>query len=234
MKSLLFLASWLVLSLNIAFAQDSATELYQAAKSHAAAGELEAALDALEQAAASGFRGLPRLRADSEFDALRENDRFARVLLSVRRNVFPCEEGAHYGDFDFWVGNWDVFSSDGNKAGTNRITTVENGCVLQELWTGASGITGRSLNFYDPNKDKWRQHWVSPTGTLIDIEGGLVDGSMVLAGSIFYTGTGQEANFRGTWTLLDDGRVRQFFEQHDADGDAWNPWFEGFYVRAED
>ena len=38
-------------------------------------------------------------------------------------------------------------------------------------------------------------------------------------------------DFRGTWTLLEDGRVRQFFEQSADQGKSWQAWFEGFYKR---
>lgn len=215
---------------GLAHAQNKAVELYQQAKTQAAAGELDAALQSLQQSAAAGFLGLQFLRKEEAFNALRSDDRFASILLQVRNNLYPCEEGEHFADFDFWVGSWDVFTGDGNKAGSNVISRVENGCALQELWTSAGGTTGRSLNFYDPNRGKWRQHWVSPTGLLIDIEGGLVDGSMVLEGIVYYF-SGLQADFRGTWTPLEDGRVRQYFEQHDAASDSWQPWFEGFYVR---
>ena len=30
---------------------------------------------------------------------------------------------------------------------------------------------------------------------------------------------------------MDDGRVRQFFEQSNDEGETWSPWFEGFYTR---
>jgi hypothetical protein len=39
--------------------------------------------------------------------------------------------------------------------------------------------------------------------------------------------------FRGLWTPLPDGRVRQFFEQSNDGGETWVPWFEGFYTRKD-
>ncbi|MDH3647340.1 MAG: hypothetical protein OER80_11255 [Gammaproteobacteria bacterium] len=231
MRRRLIMAALVAVLANYANAQSAGPgELYQAALEHMTAGEHDAALDALEKAAATGFTGLIQLQAEG-LRALRENPRFKKVIQSVRNNTFPCEKGDKYDEFDFWLGTWDVYTGNAQKAGTNNISRAENGCVLVELWTGTSGVTGRSLNYYDPNKDKWRQHWVSATGLLIDIEGNLVDGSMVLEGKVFYPNTGLVADFRGTWTLLDDGRVRQFFEQHDAETGAWNSWFEGFYER---
>ena len=63
-----------------------------------------------------------------------------------------CAEGGRYADFDFWVGEWDVFIPNGRQAGTNRIEKVEQGCLLVEHWTGAGGSTGTSVNFYDPGR----------------------------------------------------------------------------------
>jgi hypothetical protein len=54
---------------------------------------------------------------------------------------------------------------------------------------------------------------------------------MLLVGTIHYIAQDKTVPFRGLWTLLDDGRVRQFFEQFDEEKDVWAPWFEGFYTR---
>ena len=36
---------------------------------------------------------------------------------------------------------------------------------------------------------------------------------------------------RASWTLLDDGRVRQFWEQSKDEGETWYIWFDGYYTR---
>ncbi len=141
----------------------------------------------------------------------------------------PACEGAEYRQFDFWLGSWHVHMADGRKAGENRISREEQGCVLVERWQGIEGGTGRSYNFYDPVAAAWRQVWVSP-GAIIDISGGFSQGAMVLEGHIVYTGSGERRAFRGTWTPLADGRVRQYFEEVRDDA-GWQPWFEGFYSR---
>lgn len=142
----------------------------------------------------------------------------------------PCQEGGRYADFDFWVGEWDVSLPDGRQAGTNRIEKSERGCLLVERWTGAGGSTGTSVNFYDPARARWRQLWVSMDGTVIEIEGGLRDGSMVLEGTLIGRGGGSQP-FRGTWTPNDDGSVRQHFEISEDGGRTWATWFDGRYVR---
>jgi hypothetical protein len=73
---------------------------------------------------------------------------------------------------------------------------------------------------------------VDAGASIIDIAGGIQDGSMLLSGEIYYLAQGRKAAFRGTWTPLPDGSVRLFFEEQDADG-LWQPWFDGYYRRTE-
>jgi hypothetical protein len=157
--------------------------------------------------------------------------------MTVAMIVAPDAEAAGaecdtppYRAFDFWLGQWEVTGADGRKAGHNEISRDQGGCVLVERWHGVENSTGMSMSFYDPVVDRWRQVWVSP-GIEIDIAGRLVDGSMVLEGTIVYLGDARAHRFRGAWTPLPDGRVRQFFEEANADGE-WMPWFDGFYRRA--
>ncbi len=140
----------------------------------------------------------------------------------------PVCDAAGFRAFDFWVGEWTVTLPDGRAAGSNRIERRQGGCLLHEQWQGAAGGTGTSMNVYDPAAGLWRQLWVSP-GTLIEIAGNLEDGSMVLEGTITYLADARTKAFRGTWTPLPDGRVRQVFEEAGEDA-AWQPWFEGIYA----
>lgn len=144
----------------------------------------------------------------------------------------PCQKDSGYNQFDFWLGTWEVTNAQGQVQGVNKIEKTSDGCLIKEHWTSAGGNHGFSMNYYNPRTGKWTQNWVS-AGSVIDYNGGLIDGSMILKGHIFYQGQDVKAKFRGTWTLLDDGRVRQFFEQHDAEKDVWGVWFEGFYKKME-
>jgi hypothetical protein len=78
------------------------------------------------------------------------------------------------------------------------------------------------------------QIWNAAGGTQINYRGGLTDEGMLLVGKIHSVTNGTTLPFRGLWTLLDDGRVRQFFEQSTDGGETWTTWFEGFYTRIED
>lgn len=144
----------------------------------------------------------------------------------------PCSDPV-FNDFDFWVGEWEVYGPQGKLAGTNSIRKEEYGCLLVERWTNADGVTGQSYNFVDLATGKWRQVWVS-AGSTIDYSGGLNDkGAMVLEGTIGY-GAGQAGNgakFRGTWTPNEDGTVTQHFQQFDDAKGEWTDWFTGTYKR---
>lgn len=139
----------------------------------------------------------------------------------------PCSGELHDG-FDFWVGEWEVSTADGKVAGHNVIT--KQNCYLLERWSGAGGSHGMSLNFVNPETGRWTQDWIGGGGGRILIEGELKDGSMVLVGTNTLP-DGTQRPFRGSWTLLEDGRVRQFFEESKDDGKSFAPWFEGFYKK---
>ena len=142
----------------------------------------------------------------------------------------PCSDEVYH-QFDFWLGDWEVIDSNGQVAGVDRITSEEDGCLVLERWSGASGSTGQSYNYYNPATQKWRQVWVS-AGAMIDYEGGLTEtGSMKLEGTITYPASAQSAPFTGEWTLNEDGTVLQHFEQYDPEKDEWVVWFSGTYTR---
>ena len=144
-----------------------------------------------------------------------------------------CETMEGFSDFDFWVGEWNVYSNDEKRTfqGTNSITKHHKNCLIMENWTNVQGGTGSSMNYYDAVEDQWRQLWVAG-GYSIDYTGGLDEsGSMVLSGKINYYKTGKSQDFRGTWTANADGSVRQFFEQRDPKTHEWKVWFDGLYVR---
>lgn len=143
----------------------------------------------------------------------------------------PCHEDPRFAQFDFWIGDWDVNLASGQRAGSNEIHSLHGGCVLVENWTSASGGTGMSINYFDDAAGEWVQIWNDGQGSQINIRGGLTDDGMLLVGTIHYVGKGITEQFRGLWTPLDDGRVRQYFEQYDLQSASWQPWFEGFYSR---
>ena len=118
---------------------------------------------------------------------------------------------------------------DGKLAGTNRIEREYDGCVVHERYVAGSGYRGESLNVYDASRGVWHQTWVDNAGTLLVLEGGLRDGSMVLEGET----RGADARMskhRITWTPTSDGGLRQHWETDKGDG-TWVDTFDGRYAR---
>lgn len=141
-----------------------------------------------------------------------------------------CQSDAHRA-FDFWIGSWDVYAKD-QLAGTNRIELRHNGCVLHESWVSAAGnFSGNSLNLYDAGRNVWHQSWADSSGLLLQLEGGLVDGKMVLEGS--RPGKdGVSITHRISWTPNADGSVRQLWETRTAENE-WKVAFDGHYRKAQ-
>ena len=104
---------------------------------------------------------------------------------------------------------------------------------LIESWTGASGLGGMSINYLDKRDGQWVQVWNSSGGSQIEIRGGLTDDGMLLVGTLHTIGAATTVPFRGLWTPLEDGRVRQFFELSNDDGKTWTTWFDGYYTRKD-
>lgn len=198
---------------------------------HTLMGHLDLAFGWLNKALSAGFASADVLKTDIEFAHLKSDPRFHDAMKRADQNANPCEYDQRYRQFDFWIGDWNVFDGQGNQVGTNSIQKIVNGCALLENWMNTGGIPGKSLNYFDPSDQQWHQVWVDASGGAIQITGGLdKDGSMILVGVNIQT-DGTKLPFRGAWTLLPDGRVRQFFEQSSDGGKTWLTWFEGFYAR---
>ena len=142
-------------------------------------------------------------------------------------------------EFDFWIGEWDVFGPEGRQVGRNTITSMfanpAASGMLHEHWHGNGGVEGRSMNAYDGTRGRWHQTWMDSTGDMLLLEGGLVDGAMVLEGR---APSGDDPTAvdrqRITWTQVSDpdgAEVRQLWESSSDDGKTWTVAFDGRYRR---
>ncbi|MBD8488746.1 hypothetical protein IFO69_08320 [Echinicola sp. CAU 1574] len=142
----------------------------------------------------------------------------------------PCCSGEHK-QFDFWLGSWDVFDPSGKKVGENTIVKLENGCLIQEQWTGNSGVTGRSYNFYDPSDDSWNQIWIDNQGNNLQLKGKAKPNKMILKSSPKQNGQGQTIINRITWMLNSDKTVNQVWEVLDKNQNVLQTAFNGIYKK---
>ena len=144
-----------------------------------------------------------------------------------------CEETPEFDQFDFWLGEWGVFTNNEERTriGTNTITKHYSECLVKEEWVDANGNGGFSMNFYNPVRGHWRQVWVS-NGFFIDYTGGLDEnGRMVLEGESDQYVAGSTMGLRGIWSAEENGDVIQQFETLDAESGEWKKVFEARYVK---
>lgn len=194
-------------------------------------GNADAAIEGLQGLVDKGFTALAFIRNDPILGSMAGNQAFDELTANLEKTAYPCEHDARFREFDFWIGEWDVHVASGQLAGSNTISREQRGCYLSEKWISASGGGGDSINYVDKTTDEWVQVWNDASGGQINIRGGLTDDGMLLVGTLHDVASDTTKPFRGLWTPLPDGRVRQFFEQSDDGGKTWVPWFEGFYTR---
>ena len=146
----------------------------------------------------------------------------------------PQCEGVNHEAFDFWVGEWEVFPNGSDQQVANsRIEKVSAGCAIRETWMPFQGRGGSSLSTYDPTTGGWHQLWVGGTPGRVFFDGGAVDGAMVLTG---YWGKGAQGDrmlVRMTYTLEEDGSVRQYGQASADHGRTWSDAFDYVYRQKE-
>jgi hypothetical protein len=152
--------------------------------------------------------------------------------------AFPgraCMDAAHR-EFDFWVGEWNVFDqTETIQTGTNLVLSLLDGCLVQENWAGSGGDYGRSLNVYDAETGLWNQSWVYQfPGLTLRTSGGLdADGVMVLEDDRRLTGGGATIFDTWLWEELEPGKVRQTGIT-DIPDLGINFAFVGIYIESDD
>jgi tetratricopeptide (TPR) repeat protein len=198
--------------------------------------DTDRAIQALDRVVQAGLANPTQLAAQRDLDNVRDDPRFKMILANVERVRFPCRAGTEATQFDFWVGRWDVFpwtpggSLGTAQVGTNDVESILEHCVLQENWTGTGGGSGKSMNFYDTNVNKWRQIWVADGGGSLDYTGEFRDGAMRFAGWTRGPNGGKVLQ-KLTFFAIARDTVRQLFESSQDSGKTWQPGFDGKYVR---
>lgn len=197
-------------------------------------GKPDAAFAHLDEAAK--LRLPPRLlESTKDFDGIRSDRRFAALMERLTAARYPCRAGAVFHQLDFWIGEWNVSpwaQTGGNpaSAGFNRVTAMLDRCGILEEWAGTAGDYGKSINFYDNNRAKWRQIWIADNGSSLDYEGSFTAGAMRFEGWT-KNAAGNRVLQKLTFFPISPDTVRQLFESSTDDGKTWTPGFDARYVR---
>jgi hypothetical protein len=190
----------------------------------------EDALAALNRAVDAGFIQTNVILQDPDLASLRDDPAFKKTIARAEAIAHPCAHQPEYRQFDFWIGEWDVVTTQGqNPAGTSSIQLILDQCVILENWTG--GGTGKSFNRYDTRLKKWIQDWVDSQSNSVHFEGSVdKDGIMHYYADDLDS---QNKSIKRYLQLLsiDADHVRQFSQASSDGGKTWNPQYDFTYIR---
>ncbi|MGH7783646.1 MAG: tetratricopeptide repeat protein, partial [Candidatus Binatia bacterium] len=167
---------------------------------------------------------------DPDLTNIKDDARFKVLTEKVGRQIHPCLYSDQAKEFNFWVGEWDVYNPQGRHDGTSSIQSISNGCGLLENWTDAFGNTGKSINFYDPNDRKWYQYWIGSGGGPLRYSGVYKDRAIRYEGETVDK-AGRKTLTRLTFFNLDVNTVRQLAENSTDDGKTWTTGYDYKYIR---
>ena len=207
------------------------TAMYNLACAYARDGDKERALEWLAKAVDKGGMPAEAIRNDEDLASLRQDARFIELVSSAEKKAAPCLHEPRHRQFDFWLGEWDVVTTEGGQpAGSSSIRSEASGCLVLENWTGKGGATGKSFNFYNPERGKWQQTWVGSRGGVLEYAGDYADGAMRYEATGRGPG-GARVLLRLTFFDMGPGRVRQFAEQSTDEGKTWTPQYDLTYIK---
>lgn len=218
----------------LGFQVPSAT--FRLARAHAESGNADRALAYLDTLAPMGAIPVAILDTMAVFAPLRSDARYRAITARMHAMRYPCPNSPRAREFDFWVGNWNVTpwaaapSTNPASIGTNRVDLMLEQCMLLENWTAAGGGQGKSVNFWDTNRNKWRQVWVADGGSSLDYTGEFSDGAMRFEGWTLGRNGGRVLQ-KLTFFPVSRDTVRQLFETSSDSGRTWQSGFDGRYVR---
>ena len=192
------------------------------------------AFEHLEKAAQNGLGQPDQLSADPDLADLKSDPRFAKIVAEVEHNQNPCVHMVENRQFDFWLGEWNVVTTQGaTPAGDSKIELILGDCVIQENWTSAGniGYAGKSYNTYNSALKRWEQYWVDNAAGNIFFYGGLKDGVMDYWTDEIPQPGGAKLKRHLQFIKINPDTVRQFSRGSNDDGKTWFVEYDFTYNR---
>ena len=161
------------------------------------------------------------------------------AILILTLNTFaqrPCSL-PNYRQFDFWLGEWEAYAPNGNKAGESKISLILDSCIILEEWTSANitqGLryAGKSFNTYNAVTKQWQQTWVDNVGGSTEYPEGKLSGNiLVLQTKPFAFSKDTMAIRRMSFHNLNSKTVRQHGEITKDNTRTWVTEFDLEYRR---
>lgn len=206
---------------------------YVIASVYAQKNQKEKAFEHLKIAVDNGYNRPEQFDADKHLDSLRSDPRFAVLKKQAQHNLKPCADTAENRQFDFWVGEWKVETTEaGVPAGESRIELILGDCVIQENWqSNGNPYSGKSYNMYNAALKRWEQYWVDNSAGNIFFYGGFKDGVMDYWTDEIPQPSGPPLKRHLQFFNLGPDRVRQFSQGSTDGGKTWKPEYDFTYIR---
>jgi tetratricopeptide (TPR) repeat protein len=204
------------------------------ARSYARLKDADRCFIALDSAFANGYSNALELEKLEDYNAMRKDARFKTFFDKVYAANYTCSTDLKSREFDFWMGEWDVYPTGGyRKSGHSLIQRTDGECTIVENWTSLNSpfsYTGKSLNFFNQATGTWQQYWHdSAKGYLFSDEGQYKDGAMRFK----QKGKDKKGEFIANFIFYNMGpdRIRQYQEKSYDSGKTWQTSLDLTYIR---
>jgi len=206
---------------------------YGKAAVYVALNQPEKAFASLDKAVQQGYADPDALTSDPDLSVLRNDPRFARIIEQAKKNQRPCAYTPENRQFDFWLGEWNVSTTQGAvPSGNSKIELILEDCVVQENWKSLnSPYAGKSYNIYNASLKRWEQYWVDSVGGNIFFYGGLKDGVMDYWTDDLPQPDGTKLKRHLQFFKLGSDSVRQFSQGSSDGGKSWQVEYDFTYIR---
>jgi len=155
---------------------------------------------------------------------------FIAFAAHAQDNSKPCS-AAEASEFDFWVGDWTLYSAD-TITGNNSIYKIMDGCSVQENFSNPkTGYLGKSWSVYNPQTKLWQQTWVDNQGGYIPLTGTFENGKMTLATPARKLPNGKEMVSRMIFYNITKDSFDWNWEATTDAGTTWKTNWQIHYVR---
>ena len=155
---------------------------------------------------------------------------FQMLTLSAQNTPRPCS-AQEATQFDFWVGNWNLYSAD-TLTGTNTVYKVMEGCAVQENFSSPdASYIGKSWSVYSPLTKLWQQTWVDNQGGFIYLTGKFEYGALTLFTQPGKLPNGKEVTNRMVFHSINLDSFDWEWEASTDNGTTWKNNWHIHYMR---
>jgi len=135
-----------------------------------------------------------------------------------------CRNQPSRDQFDFWIGEWNLYNEFGTFLGRQTVVESQSGCLIESSWVSTNGSTHSAMNVYDPLLNGWRQIQVGADSTA-DLRGAFSGTTMTLEGNAFVNDTQTSILRRRFWTSNADGTITQTVQERPDTNTLWTTVF---------